>query len=86
MVNEAIGTHDRTKIVELATNSSMIGSYGIYEDERLARVIAINYDKFYPDQNSTRLAQTVVFPDSWKGRTVSVKRFTTPATNATSGL
>lgn len=84
MVNEAIGTGQNTRIVELSSNSTNYAAYGIYEGERLARVAAINSQLYLPGMNRT--AETVNIQNYAGDKKASIKRFTPPSANATEGL
>ncbi len=86
IINEAIGTFADTKIAELAVNNTATAAYGIYENGRLARAVLINFNTFLPTVNSTRTNEVVSLGGFKATGAVSIRRFYTPASNATSGL
>lgn len=84
MVNEAIGSGQNTRVVELSSNSSNYAAYGIYEDQRLARVAVVNTQLYLPGMNRT--VETVNIQNYAGDKKASIKRFTPPSANATEGL
>jgi hypothetical protein len=86
IANEAIGLAPNTRIAELAVNASNTAAYGIWEGDRLARAVLLNFDVYLPTVNATRLTTSVNLQGFTQGAKVSVKRFSAPATNATQGL
>lgn len=86
MVGEFLGKDQKAKVVEIATNSSTIGGYSIYENNKLARSILINYSLYLPGAEGERPAETVNISGPNSGKNVSIKRFYTPYTNSKDGL
>ncbi len=88
IVNEAIGTGANTKIAELPVNNTNTVAYGIWEGDRLARAVLINNNLYLPGNVSrtSEVFNLLGFKAASGSDTVSIRRFYTPASNATTGL
>ncbi|KAJ3341158.1 hypothetical protein HDU93_005567 [Gonapodya sp. JEL0774] len=84
IVNELIGKHYNTKIVELTSNFNNVAAYAVYEDSCLSRAILINHKPNFP--NSTVLPDSINLSGELSDKKIYVKRFYSPFTNSTSGF
>lgn len=84
MINEFIGASKKPYITELTTNSTNVSAYGLFDEEKIKRVMIINFNTFFPgDLNRT---SEVVAMSGLNVNSGTLKRFYTPYTNSTSGL
>lgn len=86
IVGEAIGTSGNSYVAELGTNSSALAAYGIYEDNYLRRIVLVNSQVYLATTQGGRQGLNVSLSGWTAGQYATVKRFTAPYTNSTSGL
>lgn len=58
VVAEAIGSSRNTYVAEIASTNDTISAYGIWEDQRLARMVLSNHDVFNVNGTNTTVQRT----------------------------
>ncbi|KAJ2962019.1 hypothetical protein NQZ79_g2828 [Umbelopsis isabellina] len=86
IVGEAIGHTGRSSIQEIAIDDTYTSGYGIYEDNKLVRVILINSQLYLSSDAGARPQTSISLHGLSGSATLKAKRFSIPSADATKGL
>ncbi|KAK7438142.1 hypothetical protein Landi51_11795 [Colletotrichum acutatum] len=84
IVNEAIGKSDEAYVAEIPTSNSTLTAYGIWEQDRLARIVALNTQVHLGGQEKPTISVSLKGLDS--GLSTKMKMLLSDNTTANAGL
>ncbi|KAL1882170.1 hypothetical protein Daus18300_000655 [Diaporthe australafricana] len=84
IVNEAIGHGNTSYVAELTASNDTLAAYGIWENNSLRRLVALNSNAYL--SNSTASSFNVTLEGQGAKRISWIKRLDAPATTASTGL